>query len=172
MKFAGSADRAIAILCEVVLVLTGSALTATLTANVIARYLLKTGGFDWAEEVPEQLFPWFIMAGVALAVQRGGHIAVEWLLGRLRRKQSRLVLLAGHVLVIGAYLYLAWKAVEVASIVAIERSPALGLPKSFGYAAVAIGCCLVSVSTAAVALRIALNGPDAMPRPSPESTPT
>jgi TRAP-type transport system small permease protein len=50
-----------------------------LTANVIARYVLATGGFDWAEEVPEQVFPWFIMAGVALAVQHGGHIAVEWL---------------------------------------------------------------------------------------------
>ena len=74
-----------------------------LTANVIARYVLATGGFDWAEEVPQQLFPWFIMAGVALAVQHGGHIAVEWLLGKLGRGGKRFVLLAGHVLVLFAY---------------------------------------------------------------------
>ena len=70
-----------------------------LTANVVARYVLATGGFDWAEEVPQQLFPWFIMAGVALAVQHGGHIAVEWLLGKLGREGKRVVLLAGHALV-------------------------------------------------------------------------
>src|SRR5215203_3568625 len=44
------------------------------------------------EEVPQQLFPWFIMAGVGLAVQRGGHIAVEWLLGKLGREGKRVVL--------------------------------------------------------------------------------
>src|SRR3954463_13980792 len=78
---ANAVDRALALLCRGVLLLTGLALMGVMSANVVARYVLATGGFDWAEEVPQQLFPWFIMAGVALAVQRGGHIAVEWLLG-------------------------------------------------------------------------------------------
>ena len=75
-------------LCRGVLLVTGIALMGVLTANVIARYVLATGGFDWAEEVPEQVFPWFIMAGVALAVQHGGHIAVEWLLGEFRANSA------------------------------------------------------------------------------------
>jgi TRAP-type transport system small permease protein len=169
---AGAVDRAVALLCQGVLLLTGTALMGVLTANVIARYLLATGGFDWAEEVPQQLFPWFIMAGVALAVQHGGHIAVEWLLGKLGREGRRAVLLAGHALVALAYVLLCWQALAVAEIVAIERSPALGLPGSYGYWAIAAGCALLALGTVTVALRIALLGPEAMPQPSPEEIPT
>ena len=58
------------------------------------------------------------------------------------------MLLAGHVLVIGAYAFLCWQALVVADIVAIERSPALGLPKTYGYWAIAAGCVLLALSTA------------------------
>src|SRR3712207_7692518 len=63
---ADAVDRAVALLCQGVLLLTGTALMVVLTANVVARYVLATGGFDWAAEVPQQLFPWFIMAGVEI----------------------------------------------------------------------------------------------------------
>ena len=167
-----AADRAVALLCQGVLLLTGTVLMGVLTANVVARYVLATGGFDWAEEVPQQLFPWFIMAGVGLAVQRGGHIAVEWLLGKLGREGKRVVLLAGHAVVALAYLALCWQALTVAEIVAIERSPALGLPGSYGYWAIAAGCLLLALGTVTVAVRVALLGPEAMPQPSPEEMPT
>jgi TRAP-type transport system small permease protein len=167
-----AADRAVALLCRGVLLLTGTVLMGVLTANVVARYVLATGGFDWAEEVPQQLFPWFIMAGVGLAVQRGGHIAVEWLLGKLGREGKRVVLLAGHAVVALAYLALCWQALTVAEIVAIERSPALGLPGSYGYWAIAAGCLLLALGTVTVAVRVALLGPEAMPQPSPEEMPT
>jgi TRAP-type transport system small permease protein len=169
---ANTVDRGVSLVCQGVLLVTGIALMGVLTANVIARYVLATGGFDWAEEVPEQVFPWFIMAGVALAVQHGGHIAVEWLLGHLERTGTRIVLLAGHALVICAYVLLCWQSLEVAEIVAIERSPALGLPKTYGYWAIAAGCALVALSKTMVAIRLALIGPEAMPRPSPEEIPT
>jgi TRAP-type C4-dicarboxylate transport system permease small subunit len=169
---ADAVDRAVALLCQGVLLLTGTVLMSVLTANVVARYVLATGGFDWAEEVPQQLFPWFIMAGVGLAVQRGGHIAVEWLLGKLGREGKRVVLLAGHAVVAAAYLALCWQALTVAEIVAIERSPALGLPGSYGYWAIAAGCLLLALGTVTVAIRVALLGPEAMPQPSPEEMPT
>jgi TRAP-type transport system small permease protein len=165
-------DRAVALLCQGVLLLTGSVLMGVLTANVVARYVLAAGGFDWAEEVPQQVFPWFIMAGVALAVQHGGHVAVEWLLGHLGREGKRFVLLAGHVLVVLAYVVLCWQALVVADIVAIERSPALGLPGSYGYWAIAAGCVLLALGTVTAAIRLALIGPEAMPQPSPEEMPT
>ncbi|MEN0073694.1 MAG: TRAP transporter small permease [Paracraurococcus sp.] len=165
-------DRAIALLCQGVLLLAGTALMTVLTANVIARYVLATGGFDWAEEVPQQIFPWFIMAGVAQAVQRGGHISVEWLLGKLGRGGRRALLLAGHALVILAYLALCREALEVAEIVAIERSPALGLPGSYGYWAIAAGCALLALGTLTILLRIAVLGPEALPQPVPEEQPT
>ena len=171
LSVAGAVDRGIALTCQAVLLLAGTVLMGTLTANVVARYVLATGGFDWAEEVPEQLFPWFIMAGVALAVQGGGHIAVEWLLGKLGREGKRRLLLSGHVVVVAAYAVVAWQALVVADIVAIELSPALRLPKTYGYWAIAAGCALLAVSTVTVAIRIALLGPEAMPQPKPEEQP-
>ncbi len=172
LNAADAVDRAVALLCQGVLLLTGTALMVVLTANVVARYVLATGGFDWAEEVPQQVFPWFIMAGVALAVQHGGHVAVEWLLGKLGREGKRTVLLAGHALVVLAYAVLCWQALVVADIVAIERSPALGLPGSYGYWAIAAGCVLLGLCTLTNAVRLALVGPEAMPQPSPEEMPT
>jgi len=169
---ADAADRAVALLCQGALLLTGTALMGVLTANVVARYVLAAGGFDWAEEVPQQLFPWFIMAGVGLAVQRGGHVAVEWLLGHLGREGKRSVLLAGHALVVLAYAVLCWQALVVADIVSIERSPALGLPGSYGYWAIAAGCVLLAIGTLTTAVRLALIGPEAMPQPAPEEMPT
>ncbi len=172
LAVADAVDRAVALLCQGVLLLTGTAMMVVLTANVIARYVLATGGFDWAEEAPQQLFPWFIMAGVVLAVQHGGHVAVEWLMGKLGRGGKRAVLLAGHALVAVAYVVLCWQALVVADIVAIERSPALDLPGSYGYWAIAAGCALLALGTTTVAVRIALIGPEAMPQPSPEEMPT
>lgn len=172
VRAAEAVDRVVALVCKGVLLLTGIVLMVVLTANVIARYVLAAGGFDWAEEVPQQLFPWFIMAGVVLAVQHGGHIAVEGLLGLLGRGGKRAVLLAGHALVVLAYIVFCQQALVVAEIASIERSPALGLPGSYGFFAIAAGCALLALSTVTVGARIALLGPEAMPQPSPEEMPT
>lgn len=168
LRVAGALDKAVRGLCQVVIVLTGLALMATLGANVLARYLFASGGFDWAQEVPERLFPWFIMAGAALAVQGGGHIAVEWALEKLGREGRRWLLVVGQLLVLGAYVKLSVLALEVAEIASIERSPALGLSGAHGYWAIVAGCVLIVVGTATNTLRVALLGPEAMPQPSPE----
>ena len=82
------------------------------------------------------------------------------------------MLLAGHALVVLAYIVLCWQALVVADIAAIELSPALGLPGSYGYWAIAAGCALLALGTVTVAIRIAVLGPEAMPQPSPEEMPT
>jgi TRAP-type C4-dicarboxylate transport system permease small subunit len=138
----------------------------------MARYLLDTGGFDWAQEVPERLFTWFIMAGVVLAAQQGGHVAVEWLPPRLPRAGRQVLLVAGHALVVFAFLMLAWQAMLVAEITAIEHSPVLRLPTSHGYFALAAGCVLLAIATFTIGLRVLLLGPEAMPKPASEELPT
>jgi len=166
LRAADGIDKGISWLCQGILSLTGTVLMGALTANVIARYVLSTGGFDWAEEVPEQLFPWFIMAGVGLAVQNGGHVAVEWLLGKIGRSATNAVLLLGHVLVFATYVAVVVEALKVADIVAIEKSPVMGLPKTYGYWAIAFGSVLVALSTLTAFVRLLLIGPEARPVPA------
>lgn len=163
-------DHAVGLACRVIILLTGIALLAILTANVVARYVLESGGFRFAQELPERLFPWFIMAGVALAVQKGGHMAVESVLSRLSRSGARIMLLIGQAIIIVSYAILGWEAIGVADIVSIERSPVLGLSSSYSYYALALGCAAVILTTFALALRVAVLGPEAMPTPDPEET--
>ena len=163
-------DRAVGFVCRAMILLTGIALLAILTANVVARYVLESGGFRFAQELPERLFPWFIMAGVALAVQKGGHMAVESILARLNRNGARIMLLVGFAIVIASYAILGWESIGVADIVSIETSPVLGLSSSWSYYALALGCLGVILTTFALALRVWKRGPEAMPTPDPEET--
>jgi len=163
-------DRTIGAVCKAMILLTGIALLTILTANVVARYVLESGGFRFAQELPERLFPWFIMAGVALAVQKGGHMAVETILSRLNRGGAWILLLVGHAIIIVSYAVLGWEAIGVADIVSIEKSPVLGLSSSYSYYALALGCLAVILTTFSLALRVAVLGPEAMPAPDPEET--
>lgn len=170
LNIADATDRAVASACRFVILAVTIALLVLLTANVVARYALASGGFRFAQEVPERLFPWLIMAGVALAVQKGGHMAVDMLLPFLNRQGARIMLILGHLIVIASYLVLFWEAIGVADIVSIEKSPVLGISSSYSYYALALGCIGVIVSTLTSAVRIAAIGPESLPTPTPEET--
>jgi TRAP-type C4-dicarboxylate transport system permease small subunit len=158
---ANQIDRFITRLCRFVVLVTGIALTVILTGNVLARYLFATGGIDAAMELPERLFPWFIVAGIALAAQAGGHMSVDWLLDRLGPDGRRWLLHLANAIVIVSYLILCQQALLVAEIAKAEKSPVLNLPNSHGYWAVALGCLLLALATACSSVRLAILGPEA-----------
>jgi TRAP-type transport system small permease protein len=160
LAVANGVDRLITHLCRLIVLVTGIALTAILTGNVLARYVFASGGIDAAQELPERLFPWFIVAGVALAAQAGGHMSVDWLLEKLDTRGRRLLLLLVNAIVFVSYLVLFQQALLVADIAQMERSPVLDLPNSHGYWAIALGCLLLALATACSSVRIALIGPD------------
>ncbi len=166
------ADRAIGIACRLIVFSIGTAVLVILTSNVFARYLLAAGGFRFAQELPERLFPFFIMAGVVLAVQKGGHLAVETLPGLLGREGRRVLALFGFAVVIISYVVLAWQSLIVADMSWIDLSPILRMPVSYGYFALALGCLGVAITTATIAVRVAIIGPEAIPAADPEEQPT
>ena len=153
-------DRVVAAVCRFVVLITGIALTAILTANVIARYVFATGGFRAAQELPERIFPWFIVAGIVLAAQAGGHMAVEWLPNKLSPQGRRSLLLGGNAIIVVSYAVLVRESLHLAEIASAEQSPILGLSGSHGYWAMAAGLGLVALVTIASSVRIAVLGPD------------
>ena len=161
LAVANRLDHLITVVCRFVVLATGITLTIIMTASVAARYVLPSGGIDAAQELPERLFPWFIVAGAALGAQAGGHMSVEWLLGKFDTAGKRRLLLFGNAIVIVAYLILCQQAMEVAEIASLEKSPVLGLPNSHGYWAMALGCLLLALATLCSSVRIALRGPEA-----------
>ncbi|MDH2329125.1 TRAP transporter small permease subunit [Cereibacter sp. SYSU M97828] len=151
-------DALVAGVCRLVVLVTGIALTAVLTMNVASRYVFASGGFAAAQELPERLFPWFIVAGIVLAAQAGGHMSVEWLPGKLGPKGRRILFIASNIIVIGAYLVLVNEALKLAAIAAVEHSPVLGLSGSHGYWAMAAGLGLTALVTFCSCLRVAARG--------------
>jgi TRAP-type C4-dicarboxylate transport system permease small subunit len=155
---ADAVDRIIAGLCRLVVLVTAIVLTVVMTANVVARYVLSTGGFSFAQELPTLLFPWFIAAGIVLAAISGTHMAVEWIYGKLSDRGSQLLFVAMSLLVALCFIVLCWQALSVAEIASAERSPVLRLPNSIGYYSVALMAALVTIVTLTQALRVGMLG--------------
>lgn len=159
-------DRCIGMICRSVVLSTGIALLLSIITGVIARYVIRVGGIDWAEELPKQLFSWFIMAGVVLAVQGGSHIAVELVLNCLPSPAKRFLVIATHLMISAAYVYLLFIALDVAGIAAAETNPMLGTPNSLPFYALAAGSLLTASGALSIAIRVFVLGVDARPQGS------
>ncbi|APO79788.1 TRAP dicarboxylate transporter protein DctQ subunit (plasmid) [Rhizobium etli 8C-3] len=139
---------------RVVIIVTGIALTVVTTINVVVRYASAGGGLSFAQELPMLMFPWFIIAGIVIAAQAGGHMAVEWLYDKLDGRARTTALVVANAISIAAFLVLAYQATVVAEIAGAEHSPVLQLPNSIGYYSLSIGAVLVSIVTVAATTRV------------------
>jgi TRAP-type C4-dicarboxylate transport system permease small subunit len=137
-------DRAITGLCRAVLWASTSVIFAILAANTVLRYATGSS-VQWANEVPELLFPWLVMAGVVLAAQHGAHIATTFLMEALPAAARRIVATLGWLVVAGLYATLAVATFRMLDIVHDEKSPILRLPGSITYACVMAGMVLLAL---------------------------
>lgn len=169
LRLADGLDRIVSIVARGIVLVTGCVLLVLLFSNVVARYALG-GGFSFAQELPERVFPFFIMAGVALAVQHGGHMAVEMLPEMLGRRVEQVFRIVAQTIVIIGHAVMVYVALDVADISWIDVSPVLNMPASYSYYALAGGSAAVIIATVALVIRVAIIGPEAMPVPTPEET--
>lgn len=137
-------DRAVAALCRVVLWLSTAVIFVILVANTVLRYATGSS-LQWANEVPELLFPWLVMAGVVIAAQQGAHIATTFLMEALPAAARRIVATLAWLVVAGLYATLAVATFRMLEIVHDEKSPILQLPGSITYACVMVGMALLAV---------------------------
>lgn len=137
-------DRGVASLCRWVLWLSTLVIFVILVANTVLRYATGTS-LQWANEIPELLFPWLVMAGVVLAAQQGAHIATTFLMEALPAAARRVVATLSWLVVAGLYATLAVATFRMLEIVHDERSPILQLPGSVTYACVMGGMALLAV---------------------------
>lgn len=140
----GVVDRAIALVCKTVLWLTTAVIFVILCANTGLRYITGSS-LQWANEVPELLFPWLVMSGVVLAAQHGAHIATTFLMDSLPVRLQRIVAVASWFVVAGLYATLAVATLRMLEIVHDEKSPILHLPGSITYGCVMVGMVLLAV---------------------------
>ena len=159
----GLMDRAVANLCRVVLWISTIVIFAILVANTVLRYATGSS-LQWANEVPELLFPWLVMAGVVLAAQQGAHIATTFLMDALPAAARRIVATVSWLVVAGLYGTLGVATFRMLEIVHDEKTPILQLPGSITYACVIAGMVLLAVLALQSAWRAWRNPPATAPQ--------
>ena len=159
-------ERAVVGLCRVVLWLSTSVIFVILCANTVLRYATGSS-VQWANEVPELLFPWLVMAGVVLAAVHGAHITTTFMMDVLPAKLRRVVTSASWLVVAGLYGTLAVATFRMLDIVHDEKSPILQLPGSITYACVMGGMVLLAL----LAVQSAWQSWHAQPEPASDAEP-
>lgn len=137
-------DRGVASLCRAVLWLSTLVIFVILAANTVLRYATGSS-LQWANEVPELLFPWLVVAGVVLAAQQGAHIATTFLMEALPPGAQRIVATVSWLVVAALYGTLTVATLRMLEIVHDEKSPILQLPGSITYACVMAGMGLLAL---------------------------
>lgn len=153
-------ERGVASLCRVVLWLSTSVIFVILVTNTALRYATGSS-LQWANEVPELLFPWLVMSGVVLASLRGAHIATTFLMEALPVPAKRYVATFSWLVVTGLYATLAVQTLRMLEVVHDEKSPILQVPGSITYACVMVGMALLAVLALQSAWRAWFNPPAA-----------
>lgn len=137
-------ERTVAGLCHTVLWISTSSIFVILVANTVLRY--STGAsLQWANEVPELLFPWLVTSGVVLAAQHGSHITTGFLVEKLPLAWRRIVGAAGWLVVCALYGTLAVATWRMLAIVHDEKSAILQIPGSVTYGCVMGGMALLAL---------------------------
>jgi len=137
-------ERAIVAVCSLVLWVTTVVIFVILSANTALRYL-SGSSLQWANEVPELLFPWLVMAGVVLAAEKGAHIATVFLVESVGPGARRIIAIIAWVTVATLYAVLVRATWGMLEIVHDERSPILHVPGSWTYGCVMGGMVLLAL---------------------------
>ncbi|MEY3779665.1 MAG: hypothetical protein RL103_1873 [Pseudomonadota bacterium] len=137
-------ERAIVFVCSCVMWVTTVVIFLILTANTFMRYL-GAGGLQWANEIPELLFPWLVMAGVVLAAEKGAHITTVFLVESVSIKARRSIAILTWLAVAVMYAILVRATWGMMEIVHDELTPILQLPGSITYVCVLAGMVMLFV---------------------------
>ncbi|MDP2406733.1 MAG: TRAP transporter small permease [Hydrogenophaga sp.] len=137
-------ERAVVAICSLVLWLTTGVIFLILTTNTVLRYAIGSS-LQWANELPELLFPWLVMAGVVLAAEKGAHIATVFLVEAVPPAVRRVIGVLGWLVVAGLYGTLAWATFSMLEIVHDEKSPILQVPGSVTYGCVMGGMVMLAL---------------------------
>lgn len=161
-------ERAIVAVCSLVLWLTTGVIFLILSVNTALRYF-SGSSLQWANELPELLFPWLVMAGVVLAAEKGAHIATVFLVEAVPAAVRRVIGVLGWLVVAGLYGTLAWATFSMLEIVHDEKSPILQVPGSVTYGCVMGGMVMLALLALQSAWRAyqsqgALQGPSIDPQ--------
>jgi TRAP-type C4-dicarboxylate transport system permease small subunit len=137
-------ERAVVGLCRLMLWISTAVIFVILVVNTVLRYATGSS-LQWANEVPELLFPWLVMSGVVLAAAHGAHITTSFLMDAVPAAARRWTAVFSWLVVAALYATLAWSTYQMLGIVHDETSPILQVPGSLTYGCVMAGLLMLGL---------------------------
>lgn len=137
-EWAGRAHDALGRLLGVPVALLVAAEIGVLLAGVVARYVFHHP-LIWSDELASILFLWLAMLGSAVAFQRGDHMRMTAVVGKLDPSRRAFLDVLATAAALAFLLLILPHAWEYAMEEAMMRTPALDLQNSWRVAAMATG---------------------------------
>jgi TRAP-type C4-dicarboxylate transport system permease small subunit len=135
-------DRALLLATSVAVAGLTALMAGTVLVGVFARYVLNDA-LPWPEELARYTMIWLAWLGGGLALRRGAHIAVEFVLDAMPRPLRAATVFAGRL---GILLFLGLCLVyglQLVGRVSLQTTVALGVSMQVPYLSVPIGSALM-----------------------------
>jgi TRAP-type C4-dicarboxylate transport system permease small subunit len=128
--------------CEVALIIFLAAMAVVVFLQVLFRYVLHLPLF-WTEEFARYCLVWASLLGAAVALKRGEHIAVTFLLDTFPKKVARVLTIVAQISVIFILSVMVWGGIKLVLVTSAQISPALRIPMAVPYLALPVGAVIM-----------------------------
>jgi TRAP-type C4-dicarboxylate transport system permease small subunit len=129
------------------------AILVTMVLQVTFRYALNTP-LVWTEELARILYIWACYLGAPVALRRGNHVTIVFVLERLPRPLGGVVVLATQAIALVFFLQLAIQGAILASRSHTVEAITLPIPWSVIYAVAPVSALLMTLQTLEAAWRM------------------
>jgi TRAP-type C4-dicarboxylate transport system permease small subunit len=109
--------------------------------------------FPWSEEIARYLMIWVGMIGSFVALRKGRHIGVTFLMERLPAGVARGLNPLIHLVLIAFLAVIAVQGGKLAILNATQKSPAMMIPMIYPYLAIPVGAALMIIEMIAVLMK-------------------
>jgi TRAP-type C4-dicarboxylate transport system permease small subunit len=106
--------------------------------QVVFRYALDLPLF-WTEESARYCLVWASLLGAGVALKRGEHIAVTYVVERLPPGMQGPVLVVSRICIAAILAVVLWGGIRLVAVTHFQLSPALQIPMSIPYLSVPVG---------------------------------
>jgi len=135
-------------LCAWSMVVLGVVMTCIILIQIFFRFVVYRP-VPWSEELARYLMVWMGMLGSVIALRKGRHIGVSFLVDRLGGWKRTIVQRLVEVILMGFLGIVGWEGLNLALFNAPQLSAAMEISMAIPYAAIPVGAGMMIVELAA-----------------------
>ncbi len=130
--------------CSWSMVVLGLAMTITILIQIFFRFVVYHP-VPWSEELARYLMIWMGMLGSVIALRKGRHIGVTFLLDKLPTRAHKFIVNLVRFIIIGFMAIIGWEGLGLAIFNATQLSAAMEIPMTIPYMAIPVGATMMII---------------------------